>query len=642
MNSVLFVFLSLSLSGSILALILLALKPFIKNRLSQTWQYYIWLVVILRFLLPLTPEVSIVGEAVRYMQNTVNSEMTEAADPQGGAGAGDYIIPQAPNDTSPEVSQVDRGGRTVGVSSIQWLSVLDYAWMLWLGVALVLFVHKVASYRSFARFVRAGAQKVKDDQALDTYHKTIIELEIRKKIPLYLNEQVSSPMLVGVLRPMIIIPLLEASDGEMQNIFRHELTHFQRRDFAYKWLVQITVCLHWFNPLVHIMSKQINQNCELSCDEAVIKRLDEESRMIYGDALITSLQAQGSYNDFVVSITMSENANLVKERLDAIMKYSKREKWVFVLAVILAALLFTGGYALGAYTATPQSDNSINLEYGLTVYDGSKDISREVLSLWRAANKIYNVDDKEMFEIGEAVMLFEDSPEYYEIFGYDLEVDAVFTAQGRMQLEQTVIGGPHLLIQKRDGKVYKMGPWRTGYSYADALDGMRIVQISNDTVTLEVKYRKPVGLDEPPVFDYVKFALKKIDDTWLVDDYVYPEAKGTVSSTSAILNELKQSVVYDKEVGQLRFTIPMENLSEGKYSILVSGRIKMGDTRMSWHAFEEESADSTWEAGKNYTTEISAEEIDYILIHAAVVDHDGSILDEGWELTIQNDGNVTE
>ena len=106
------------------------------------------------------------------------------------------------------------------------------------------------------------------------------------------------------------------------------MTHHKRFDFLYKGLLQITICLHWFNPLIHFVAKKINQYCELSCDESVIKHLSENERMIYGDALIKSLEVKGSYSDFVVSITMSENANLVKERLDAIVKYKKQKNGI--------------------------------------------------------------------------------------------------------------------------------------------------------------------------------------------------------------------------------------------------------------------------------------------------------------------------
>lgn len=358
MNDGLFLFLSLSISGSILALILLALKPLIKNRLSQTWQYYIWLIIILRLLLPFGPETSVVDEAAQHFQSIVSNSSVVVTQPEVGNEieiGGTTTHPS--NITVPESEQTSESNHLSAVTFVHWHKILDYAWLFWLGVGLVLFVHKVVSYRSFVRFVKVGTQKITDVRVLDIYHDVHIEARIKKALPLYLNAQISSPMLVGIFRPMVVIPPIEASEEEYRNIFRHELTHYRRVDFLYKWLVQIAACLHWFNPLMYIIGKQINKNCELSCDEAVIKGLGKEERMAYGNALIKSLEAQGNYSDFVVSITMSENATLVKERLDAIMNHKKQKKWMLVTAALLAIVLFVGGYSLGAYMIVQDSED---------------------------------------------------------------------------------------------------------------------------------------------------------------------------------------------------------------------------------------------------------------------------------------------
>lgn len=73
MNSIFLVLLSMSVSGSILVLLLLALKPIIKGRFSQTWQYYIWLIIILRFLLPVTAEVNFMDSAVKYIESGIKA-----------------------------------------------------------------------------------------------------------------------------------------------------------------------------------------------------------------------------------------------------------------------------------------------------------------------------------------------------------------------------------------------------------------------------------------------------------------------------------------------------------------------------------------------------------------------------------------
>jgi len=357
MNNVLLLFLSLSLSGSMLALILLALKPFIKSKLSQTWQYYIWLIVILRILLPITPQLSMAGEITRYFQDAMASPavIEVNTDINGNQDNMGPIFPQVPNTSQiilpPQVSEAETTAR-----SVYWNEILNNVWVLWLGVALLLFVNKITSYRSFVRFVKVGAKKITDPNIIAIYEAELAAARIKRSLLLYVNEQVNSPMLVGILQPSIVIPILKVSDDELRHILRHELTHHKRKDFLYKWIVQIAFSLHWFNPLIYLINKDINRLCELSCDETVIKHLDADTRVIYGDALVATLKAPWKYNEF--SITMSDNAGLVKERLDVIMSFKKKSGLAICGAFALTVLFLCGFAFSGAYALPSPNDSN--------------------------------------------------------------------------------------------------------------------------------------------------------------------------------------------------------------------------------------------------------------------------------------------
>ena len=367
MNDVLFLFLSLSVSGSIIALILLALKSLIKDRLSQTWQYYIWLIVILRFLLPFTPEVSIVGEAARHIENRILNVTALDVLPTANImsptfgnvpdiGQQDLYTQYRPipgitqnNMVQENIAHEDILQPTANITRNYLAIVLSYAWLLWLVVALALLSYKITSYRNFVRFVKGRAQKVTNTHVLDIYKVELAAANIKRKLPLRVNDWVSSPMLVGIFRPTLVLPTVKVSDNELKHTFQHELIHHKRFDFAYKWIVQITKCLHWFNPLMYVICKQIDKSCELSCDEMVIRNLDESGRGSYGDALVASLKSQSNYSGFMVSMTMSEDVKIIKERLDMIMKFKKKSKFAVVCAVLLAVALSVGAGVTGTY-----------------------------------------------------------------------------------------------------------------------------------------------------------------------------------------------------------------------------------------------------------------------------------------------------
>lgn len=80
---------------------------------------------------------------------------------------------------------------------------------------------------------------------------------------------------------------------------------------------QIVICIHWFNPFVYLLEKEVNKACELSCDEAVISVLDDKARREYGDTLIYFLKSTNLCKGSFTSVTLTEGAEQLKERLGA-------------------------------------------------------------------------------------------------------------------------------------------------------------------------------------------------------------------------------------------------------------------------------------------------------------------------------------
>lgn len=391
MNELLKIILSLSLSGSILILILLLLRPLLRSQMSWRWQYYIWLLVIARLLLPLTPAASVTGNLFRQAENrivqtadsdsaadgghpiqsdhtagsgrsaqsndTADSGRPTQADHAAGAGntahSADTVgsSQAAANGTEPADSPGTLSAIPVGHITGDLLPALC---ALWLVTALLLFVRKVTIYQSFVKYVNAGSAPVDDIAILERFGQIIKEQHVHGTIDLRVNSLVSSPLLIGFRHARIILPTIDLPADDFYYTVLHELTHYRRRDMFYKWLVQLTVCLHWFNPFVHVMAREINRLCELSCDERVISTFPDNLRKSYGDTLLNAIGTGGTYRDAAASVTLHESKELIKERLDAIMNFRKIPKWIKNTAVLLTGILVGGAVVLGAY-ATPDS-----------------------------------------------------------------------------------------------------------------------------------------------------------------------------------------------------------------------------------------------------------------------------------------------
>ena len=307
MNAVLKIFLSMSFSGSLLILALLLGKRFLKDKISRQWQYYIWLVVVLRLLFPFGPEVSLLGKTYQAVDQAITQ--TASLPPQQQSPLttpGGNLAPV----TGTEQSNRSMNSPTEDLTTVhpfQEIGTLltDQVWLIWLAAAVVLLIRKATVYQSFIRYIKAGLTPVSDIEILDRLFITAEQAGIKRPVELCVNPLISSPLLIGFFHPCIVLPNADISKKAFQYIVLHELTHYKRRDMFYKWLVQITACLHWFNPLVHLMSREIAKACEFSCDEAVLAKVGSGNAQDYGKTLLDAMAAVGKYKENLGSVTLS-------------------------------------------------------------------------------------------------------------------------------------------------------------------------------------------------------------------------------------------------------------------------------------------------------------------------------------------------
>jgi beta-lactamase regulating signal transducer with metallopeptidase domain len=341
MNEFIKILLSLSVSGALLLLLILGLRSLYKNRFSKRWQYYIWIIVALRFLLPFTPDTTIVGSLFeKFDTAAITNE-----------------IPTSPNVPVPVGTGNDKAepiwaNQEITVSATRE-SFNKYVclFFIWSALALVLFVRKVTVYQGFIQYIKAGNKEVSDIKILNLLSDCEEKLNIKTRVELSCNPLIDSPMLIGFFRPRIILPIGELEDKELFYIFVHEMIHYKQRDMFYKWLIQIVVCVHWFNPFIYLLEKEVNKSCELSCDEKVISVLDDTARREYGDTLISFLKSNNLYKSSLASVTLTEGAEQLKERLGAIMKFRKKSKAIIAITAIFTVAVCVCFFVTGAYAA---------------------------------------------------------------------------------------------------------------------------------------------------------------------------------------------------------------------------------------------------------------------------------------------------
>lgn len=439
MNDVLKIFLSLSLSGSLIILLLFLCKYFWKDKISRQWQYYIWLIVIARLLFSFAPETNLMGSIFQTVDRTVfqtdtapqqrkqenlqNIENTFVPNTvHNGQGEGKLPIP-------PRSSQAIQDIITL---------LTDNIWLVWLLIALVLLIRKITVYQSFVRYVKAGQIPVSDITLLDRLSVLAGQAGVRKPVELCANPLISSPLLIGFFRPYIVLPSADISEKDFRYTVLHELTHYRRRDMLYKWLVQVAVCLHWFNPLVHVMSREINKACEFSCDEAIIVKLDFNSVQDYGKTLLDAMVKAGNYKETLASVTLSENKEMLKERLGAIMSFKKKSVVVKIFTSVLTLALCFSATAIGAYAADTTKGQDVWVVDGEEMEDLPEDLEEKLSKDPVVRKQLGLGDEKEDSEEDEDIGSGdgEDMDELQENLEKELSKDPVVRKQLDLEDEE--------------------------------------------------------------------------------------------------------------------------------------------------------------------------------------------------------------
>lgn len=151
-------------------------------------------------------------------------------------------------------------------------------------------------------------------------------LPLRENI--YLCDEIQVPFCLGVINPKIYLPSGLGKE-EMKYIILHEKHHIRRLDHVVKVLAFIALCIHWLNPLVWVAFVLAGRDMEMSCDEAIMRKMDKDIRAQYSASLLQLATGRKVFT----SSTLSFGEGNPKQRIKNIMNYKKPAFWVMILSV---------------------------------------------------------------------------------------------------------------------------------------------------------------------------------------------------------------------------------------------------------------------------------------------------------------------
>lgn len=346
MRQIILCVLSLSLSGALTGLILLLIRPFTKKAFSKRWNYYVWLLVVLRLLLPVHFDIFGQSQSAAAVGNQISdyrAEETEAENVMPENVTAEDVAKEdvMTNGVMPEDVHSGVSGAEASLAEINSVlsggkSAVDMgmaAGIVWIFGGVIILAKKLWNYRHFTDSIRGGSTQISENEETGLTAEMAQKLHIKRAPALYESASVSSPLTIGLWKPVIVLPEGDRELSQMKMVIHHELIHIKRKDLWYKWLYQILLCIHWFNPVLYLIVRKLNIDCELSCDEAVLTSLTKEGRTAYGNILINAAEQNIAFGSNVPSTTLLERKEDLKERLKGILQYKKQNGFKILLSI---------------------------------------------------------------------------------------------------------------------------------------------------------------------------------------------------------------------------------------------------------------------------------------------------------------------
>ena len=329
--------------------ILLLVKRIFKNSLSSRMQYNLWFLLLGLLAVPFIPFRFIGLPQIFSWLGSLRSSPS--------SGAGTNITGTAEAVTTGNTNWMNNF--TLSVNS-ETPSIAGYIllgiWIVGILAMIILVIKSSLRLRSLEK----SALPLQNQEVRRLYHRCLEEMGIHRDIPVYSTAFLKSPIIVGLLKPCIYLPIHLISDydeSDMRYMLLHELQHYKHKDAVASYLMNLAGVIYWFNPLVWYALKEMRNDREVACDTSVLKMLEEDAYEDYGNTLINFAE-KVSLTPFPFAAGLGGNMKQMKRRIINIASYEKptfMKRIKGMTTFMLTAVLLLG---FAPFISTYASDGS--------------------------------------------------------------------------------------------------------------------------------------------------------------------------------------------------------------------------------------------------------------------------------------------
>ena len=292
-------FLEISVAMSFVIIFVFIISKMFSNKYKMKWRYFVWLFIAIRLLIPINikvdkPVIDIVppdtnveitvpmfGRNIENMKdnfNTVNEN-----DVNDNANENTSEINQ-------DLNEVSNGNTNeIALVNSKQIKLINFIQIVWIAGMVISFLFYLINFIIFKIKIKGHLEKMNSK----LFEQIKNELNIKRNVNLCKCSLINSPVFVGFVSPIILMPYTNYADEELKLIYKHELTHFKRMDVWYKLILVIASVVHWFNPLVYLMRRYASKDIEYTCDDIVTKDLSLEQRKEYSRVILKTMEKGG-------------------------------------------------------------------------------------------------------------------------------------------------------------------------------------------------------------------------------------------------------------------------------------------------------------------------------------------------------------
>ena len=314
-----------SIIGSILGIIVLIFRKTFDKKISPTWKFVMWILVLFSLIFP--------------YRITIQSKNSH-----------EFIISSGID----KIEEVKEDLITQKIGTI-----FIYIWLT--GIILLLMYYIITS---IVLKIKIGKEKVKNKKILEILNNSKMQMEVKKEIELIKQKYKKVPCIYGIFKTRILITdeILEKNEESFKYILMHEIAHLKKHDLLVNKVLILILIIHWFNPVLWYCFKQIRQDMELKADEMVLDKIGKKEEKSYAKTLVKLLPISKEEKITTKVLSVTDGKKNMERRINMIKLSDKFKEYKTLIGITtLLIVLCIGTMIFTRIEPSNKEESNVNV-----------------------------------------------------------------------------------------------------------------------------------------------------------------------------------------------------------------------------------------------------------------------------------------